>query len=176
MRPCSSPLEGSRLPSLLAIHNAFVQQTELGWDPVIQGHLSSLWKEAFLANHTAKQHLSQQQLNSIADRWMNQLINQLWLFSKRIWKYRNSVVHGQAQQFYLSKTLSGLRKKVTALYSRFQSDPFMVPQARNFLFNKPLEATLAMDTESVRAWIRSVEEALLTREHREQLMQANHLL
>jgi hypothetical protein len=49
------------------------------------------------------------------------------------------------------------------LYSRFQSDPFMVPQARNFLFNKPLEATLAMDTESVRAWICSVEEAFLTR-------------
>jgi hypothetical protein len=79
-QPCASPLVGSRLPSLLAIHHAFLEQTELGWDAFVRGHISILWTQAFLANYVTKKNLSPHQTNSIVDRWMKLLVNQLWIF------------------------------------------------------------------------------------------------
>lgn len=45
----------------------------------------------------------------------------------------------------------------------------MLPQSRRYLFNRPLPATLQMDHDGLAAWIRSVDEGLLTRAHRGKL-------
>jgi len=47
----------------------------------------------------------------------------------------------------------------------------MMPNTRNYLFNKPLATTLAMDKDSIACWIKSVKEGIYTREHRKRLAQ-----
>lgn len=95
-------------------------------------------------------------------------------FSERIWQFRNKVVHGQLEEFKESKIVHNLRHRVQELYSQFQKDPFMLPQSRSHLFNKPIQVISSMDRDGMTCWIKSIEEALLTREHRDRL-EAVHL-
>jgi glycyl-tRNA synthetase beta subunit len=88
---------------------------------------------------------------------------------EKFWEFRNKVVHGQTEHFKQSKASRILQETVRNLYQQFAVDPFMLPESRRYLFNRPIEATLQMDPESLKAWKRSVKEGLFTREHREQL-------
>jgi hypothetical protein len=45
----------------------------------------------------------------------------------------------------------------------------MIPSSRKYLFNRPLSVMVTMGREAMAAWIRSVEESIYTREHREKL-------
>jgi hypothetical protein len=86
-----------------------------------------------------------------------------------LWKFRNQVVHGKAENFKVSKAMRLLHDEVRALYDQFERDPFMLPQTRRYLFNRPKETILHLPRESLAAWVRSVKEAILTREHRDKL-------
>jgi hypothetical protein len=104
-----------------------------------------------------------------AKKWLCLVISSVWTYSEKLWRYRNQVVHGQTEISRISKALTLLHDRVRSLYKQFKEDPFMLPQSRRYLFNRPLPATLQMDHDGLAAWIRSVDEGLLTRVHREKL-------
>jgi hypothetical protein len=48
----------------------------------------------------------------------------------------------------------------------------MLPATRRYLFHRPLQDTLRLDWESLKAWTRSVREGVLTQDHRDRLAAA----
>ena len=65
--------------------------------------------------------------------------------------------------------MANLHARAEALYDQFATDPYMLPASRNYLFHRPLSTTLSLPQDALAGWIRSVEEGLLTREHRDRL-------
>jgi hypothetical protein len=65
--------------------------------------------------------------------------------------------------------MAQLTARATALYEQFATDPYMLPASRNYLFHRPLSTTVTLTQEVLAIWIRSVEEGLYTRDHRERL-------
>jgi hypothetical protein len=166
-----SPTQGSRLPALTTLNHAFEEQSELGWDAFLRGHLSSRWIAAYRETYRPKKPLTQTQLTIATDQWASNLIRLLWIFSEKIWQLRNNVVHGKLEEFRQNKAVKKLKEDVIDLYEQFHTDPYMMPNTRNYLFNKPLATTLAMDKDSIACWIKSVKEGIYTREHRKRLAQ-----
>ena len=164
-----SPTAGSRLPSLQVINTAFAAQTSLGWEALHRGHITHLWKEAYKQHLRPSKPLTHSQLTSATDKWIRLVITSVWIYSEKLWKFRNQVVHGKAENFKVSKAMRLLHDEVRALYDQFERDPFMLPQTRRYLFNRPKETILHLPRESLAAWVRSVKEAILTREHRDKL-------
>jgi hypothetical protein len=155
-------------------HQAISNQTDLGWGAFCRGHVSRLWRTAFLLHYHPKKPQPESNRSETADKWLSLLLTSAWTFSEKVWQFCNKVVHGQLEEFRESKTIQNLRGRIKELYFQFREDPFMVPHTRSHLFNKPMEATSSMDKDGLACWIKSVEEAILTREHRDQL-EAVHL-
>ena len=65
--------------------------------------------------------------------------------------------------------MANLHARAEALYKQFKADQYMLPASWNYLFHRPLTSTLSLPQDALAGWIRSVEEGLLTREHREWL-------
>ncbi len=105
----------------------------------------------------------------ITERWVRLLVTSLWTYSEKIWQFRNKVVHGQTENFRVSKDLHTLQEKIRQLYHQFEEDPFMLPDSRRHLFYRPLKDILTLDKETLEAWCRSVTEGMLTQDHREAL-------
>jgi hypothetical protein len=97
------------------------------------------------------------------------VITAVWTYSEKLWRFRNQVVHGKTELNKLSKAMANLHARAEALYEQFAADQYMLPASRNFLFHRPLTTTLSLLQDALAGWIRSVEEGLLTREHRERL-------
>jgi len=165
---------GSILPAVDILHQAISNQTDIGWGAFCRGHVSRLWRTAFLLHYRPKKPQLESKRSETADKWLSLLLTSAWTFSEKVWQFRNKVVHGQLEEFRESKTIQNLRGRIKELYFQFREDPFMVPHTRSHLFNKPMEATSSMDKDGLACWIKSVEEAILTREHRDQL-EAVHL-
>ena len=125
--------------------------------------------EAYKQHLRPSKPLTHSQLTSATDKWIRLVITSVWIYSEKLWKFRNQVVHGKAENFKVSKAMRLLHDEVRALYDQFERDPFMLPQTRRYLFNRPKETILHLPRESLAAWVRSVKEAILTREHRNKL-------
>jgi len=149
-----SPTLGSKLPTLQQLNQAFDDQHDLGWDACVRGQISSKWAEAFQATFRPKKPLSPDQIQKVTNAWMKLFITKVWALSDKVWRYRNSVVYGQAERFCISKTIQLLHQKVHDLYTQFSQDPFMLPASRTYLFDKPVDSVLLMDREAVSGWIR----------------------
>ncbi len=167
------PTTGSRLPSFQIIHQAFEAQTSIGWDAFHRGHVTHKWKEAFKQHLRPRTPISPSRLELAAGKWIRLMITTVWTYSSKLWNFRNQVVHGKTELSRISKTLRALQDKTRELYLRFENDPFMVPESSRYLFTRPVENMLLMHPDGLAAWIRSVEEGLLTQEHREQLSAAH---
>ena len=165
----TSPMNGSRLPSFQILNAAFEAQSSIGWEAFHRGHLTHLWREAFRQHYRPKQELSPSQLLAVEERWLHLLITSVWAYSEKLWQFWNKVVHGQTESFKISKATRQLHITVRDLYAQFTSDPFMLPATRRYLFNRPLQDTLRLDWESLKAWTRSVHEGVLTQDHRDRL-------
>jgi hypothetical protein len=86
----------------------------------------------------------------------------LWVYSKSLWTFRNSTIHGFDIQDQRQKEKERLHGKVEALFEKHSTDPFFISQSMNHLFHKPMQYILAMDRDAIACWIKSVEEASLT--------------
>jgi hypothetical protein len=63
----------------------------LGELALLRGHVSSSWHDAFVEAHTKP---VQGNANPQNKKWTMMLIKCLWEYSKAIWEFRNSAVHG----------------------------------------------------------------------------------
>jgi len=161
--------DDSRLPLLRSITYAFCVQNQLGWDSFHRGHLATLWREAYKQNFRPKKALTPTQMEAAAERWLKLLITSVWTYSERLWQFWNQVVHRKTAANTVSKAKATLQARITDLYTQFDTDPYMIPSSRTYLFNRPLSVMVTMGRSAMAALLRSVEESLYTREHREKL-------
>jgi hypothetical protein len=161
--------DGSTLPLLCCITYAFCAQNQLGWDSFHWGHLATLWREAYKQNLCPKKELTPSQMEAAVERWLKLMITSVWKYGKRLWEFRNQVVHGKTAVNTVSKAKATFQARIMDLYTQFNTDPYMIPSSQIYLFNHPLSVTVTMGKDAMAAWIRSVEESLYTHEHREKL-------
>jgi hypothetical protein len=108
---------GSRLPLLDSITNAFCAQNQIGWDSFHRGHIATLWREAYKQNLRPKKELTLIQREAVAERWLKLLITSVWKYSEYLWQYRNHVVHGKTATKAISKAMATFQARITDLYT-----------------------------------------------------------
>jgi hypothetical protein len=164
-----SPSRGSVTLVNTLLPNAFTEQTTMRWENFVKGRITSAWRVVFEAMHTSKRPAE------ASRTWSKQLIHALWDYSRQLWAFRNSILHGQDLQDKRQKDKEKLRGKVEALFDIHANDPLFITQAMNHLFNKPLQYILSMDHDAITCWVKSVEEANLARVHTESVSQGSIL-
>jgi len=151
----------------IATQEVVEAQSELGWDQLFRGRLSTAWRTAYLRTipSTTKRR------ESVAATWVKKLIIALWDYSFTIWQARNDMVHGQTETAKESKALKATRQEAKRLFLAYDNDPYLVPSSRAHLFDKPLLVLLQLPITPLRCWVISVQEAIKTRQYREEEQQ-----
>mmetsp|Transcript_1672 Transcript_1672/g.2560 ORF Transcript_1672/g.2560 Transcript_1672/m.2560 type:complete len:352 (+) Transcript_1672:862-1917(+) len=91
------------------LERAIQDQSEIGWDKLLVGMGSTIWKslQDFIDSNNPKRP------QRSATDWMNTAVYQLLKFSIRCWKDRNRKVHGETRQEQKAIALQKARDKIT---------------------------------------------------------------
>ena len=81
------------------------------------------------------------------------------------------MVHGHTETAKESKALKAMRQEAKRLFLAHDNDPYLVPSSRAHLFDKPLLVLLQLPITPLRCWVISVQEAIKTRQYREEEQQ-----
>jgi hypothetical protein len=84
-------------------------------------------------------------------------------------------IHGKDIHEKCLKDKEKLHTKVAELFDHYSDDPHLITQTMTHLFSKPIQYILAMDRDAIHCWIKSVEEARLTRMHAESVTKGSIL-
>jgi hypothetical protein len=144
---------GSILPMDVLATHCITAQGALGWDQFLRGRISNSWRKFFT-------HFKQSTDPQHCESWTKKLIIALWNYTTSIWKHRNNKVHGATLEDQKKKEKGELEAQVRAAYKEYKDDNFLIPRSMSYLFERhSLEDKLKKDRDSLRCWIRSVEEA-----------------
>ncbi len=149
-----APTVGSlRAPDVL-LTAAFTEQSQsISWYQFLLGRLSSRWGTAVAAYTKSTDH-------SYPQKWTAQVISSVWKFSRSLWSYRNTIVHGATDQEVAAKIRGTLDDQARSLYNTFHtSSHFILPRHHYLFTSRSLEQRLRLDFDSLSCWIRSVEDA-----------------
>jgi hypothetical protein len=164
-----SPTEDSILPQLASLTLAFHQQNQLSWSSLVQGQIATGWSNAYrlnfasLTNKKRKTPLTPEAIHQKSRQWCHKCIPLFWQLSKAVWTHRNWVVHGQTT-LAPSKEMMRMQESVCHHYLSFHNDA----HSSNYLFNRDLALTLSLRRDNMACWLHSMEEAVLTQNHRQQ--------
>lgn len=148
---------------------AFTDQFQnIGWLHLLMGRLSRKWGAA-VSLYGNKPNDS-----NFQTMWTAQAITSLWKYTRSIWGYRNTVVHGATDQEKADKIIEQTATKVREFYSKFTTTPTFILQRHHYLFtSRTLSQRLKLDIDSMNCWIRSVEDAVQALRHHEQQQRAH---
>ena len=74
------------------------------------------------------------------------------------------MVNDQTEAARDTKAIKLLKEQVQTLYQTYDNDPYVIPNTRAYLFDKPLLVMQQLLMDSLKCWILSVQEAIETRE------------
>jgi len=153
---------GSLNPTDILLTQAYSDQYHtIGWFQFCLGRVSKLWHRAVQAQLPKSQPYRPNQ-------WGSNLVSALWIFTKGLWHHRNTIVHGASAEETAQRILSGLRDQVLQHYTRFNADNSYVLARHRYLFQSRTQyQRLSMSYDSLKCWLRSVDEA--------QELQASHI-
>jgi hypothetical protein len=143
---------GSILPMDVLATHCITTQGALAWDQFLRGRTLISWRKFFT-------HFKQS-AESHGEIWTKKLIMVLWNYTTSIWKHRNNKVHGATIEDQKKKEKEELGTQVRAAYEDYTEDKFLIPRSMSYLFERhSLENKLKEDRDTLRCWIKSVEEA-----------------
>lgn len=135
------------------VQHVLAAQSLIGWNHLLKGRLSSLWK--------SKQHAYLKDNNKVTSKVTGQtwatnvvtLLLQQWL---NLWSLRNGDRHGRDFQ------TRSLAQKLQARYEIHQLYQIQdqIPEDHQFIFRHPLETCLQWNTSMMVAWINSYKPVL----------------
>jgi hypothetical protein len=133
---------------------AFTEQFQsIGWNQFLLGRLSSRW------GRSVQSYLKSTD-PTYPKTWTAQVISFLWKFSRSLWAYRNTIVHGATDQEIAAKIRSTLEDTARSLYRTFQTSPHFILPRHHYLFtSRSMAQRLRLDYDSLSCWIHSVEDA-----------------
>jgi hypothetical protein len=150
---------GSVLPGDVALVQAFLDQTLLGWDQLLRGRISRKWSAAYMICGVRDKGG-----HSRPDSWAKQLIRALWEYSASLWRHRNGEVYGHTVEEKRENERQQLQNKIEQEFREYKANPFVVsPQHISLFTRRTLRDRKRMDRDSMASWLRSVEEANVTR-------------
>jgi len=87
-----------------------------------------------------------------------------------LWDTRNKILHGNTLEETRAREIAQLTIEITEAYDAFSKDNFLVPSSFRHLFtSKTLkQRTMKQDEDSMRCWLRSYREGVLTQNERMQ--------
>ena len=136
------------------LQQAVLQQTNLGWDSMLEGRISKEW---------ARLQLRHYQLNGSrrnGARWATAIITKLLNVAWDQWEHRNGIAHASATS---ARELDpAVNRELEWLYRQGPRD---LPVVDRVHFSRPIEELLEASGTVRRAWIRSVKIAW-SRHHR----------
>jgi hypothetical protein len=140
---------------------AFTEQYQsIGWYNFLLDRISAKWGKAVALYNKSTDP-------SYHKAWTTQTILLVWKFSRSLWTYRNTVVHGASDQ------------EVAANSIFRTTSHFLLPRHRYLFKCRTLEQRLRLDFDSLSCWIRSVEDAkqaLIHHENQQHLYSSRFLL
>ena len=133
-------------PLLWTTYQAYVQQTAIGWNHLLRGHLSVSWAHAMTTYHSIR-HPDQRYESSL---WTSQLINSLRAYAMEQWNNRNDFVYGATLLATNARRITLLRTQTTTAYSNQISVP---ADERGHIFGLPLSQRLLHSPSALTAWL-----------------------
>jgi hypothetical protein len=128
--------------------SAFHEQVrEIGWYHFCLGRISNKWSSA---HHQFSNHTS----NSTSQQWSSLLITALWRYSRALWNFRNTVVHGVTIKEQVRRRISTLHLQIEQHYAAYIADNSYVLPRHHPLFNtRTVEECKNAPYESMAAWL-----------------------
>jgi hypothetical protein len=116
---------------------AFTEQFQsIGWYHFLLGCLISYWGKVAAAYTKTKDP-------SYPKVWMAQVISMVWKYSRSLWYYRNSIVHGATDEEVAAKIRGTLDDRAKSLYNTFWTSPQFILTCHHYLFtSRSLEQRL----------------------------------
>jgi hypothetical protein len=146
-----------------AIHD----QTEIGWDKLVLGFSSSLWKSLQSGIDSYNPKAPQR----TAIDWLNVSVYHLQKFSLRCWKARNAAVHGTTKQEQQRIALDNTRARITALYA---APPPLDPQFRP-ISDVPLTHRLRLPLQAAEHWLSLIQHQIKVTNHNLKVLLKQHI-
>jgi hypothetical protein len=146
-----------------AIHD----QTEIGWDKLMLGFSSSLWKSLQSGIDSYNPKAPQR----TAIDWLNVSVYHLQKFSLRCWKARNAAVHGTTKQEQQRIALDNTRARITALYA---APPPLDPQFRP-ISDVPLTHRLRLPLQAAEHWLSLIQHQIKVTTHNLKVLLKQHI-
>jgi len=144
------------------------QSRHIGWFLFLQGYSSKKWK-AHVTIPKDKQTRQSSPTSRVAEIWAKSIIKTNWQYCKMLWNARNAVIHGKDASSMEAKLITALKRRIRELYNMYNKDKYCIPYTRAYLFDKPLLILQQMQQSSMASWVKSVEEAVATRQCRGEL-------
>ena len=165
------PTEIIAHPQAAILVAAFHAQTHVGWGALFRGHMVTHWSSAYKCHYQpkTKKSVAPATITKMAQQWSSKLINSMWHYSKSLWSSRNEVVHGKTSLSQSQEVLR-LHTAIRQHYEAYSQDPHYVPTASSYLFRRPLDSFRRLRRDTLSCWLQSVEEAVLTQQHRIKLL------
>ncbi len=141
------PFSHSVVPSHMILTQAYQDQSQIGWDQLLRGRISTLWSEA--ANFINLKNGFQPDTT-----WAYYLIASLLTYSASLWKFRCGVLHGHTQEESLQKQLGKLHQQVTQAYQEYENDPHIISSHERSIFTaRTLEQRLKQGQDTLTSWL-----------------------
>jgi hypothetical protein len=134
--PTTPSQSNSSSETTLATMAAFKEQSSLGWDQLLRGRVSKLWKEAY------SQVLLMKQSRVNKDQWSSKLVTLLLDFSLTLWRFCCNLLHGRTTVEAHQLQQQTLPNQVSAAYQEYAEDPHKISQRMRHIFNIPLARRL----------------------------------
>jgi hypothetical protein len=127
--PVQAITRGSLSGPDMLLTRAFTDRfNNVGWNHLLLGWLSRKWGAA-VALYGNKQNDS-----TFQTTWTTQSINCLWKYTRSLWGFRNTVVHGATDQEMADKIREQTATKIRNFYSTFHTTPCFILQRHHYLF------------------------------------------
>jgi hypothetical protein len=149
--PTFGSLQG---PDILLTQAFYEQFHQLSWMQFCLGHISQKWARATQAYQTDRPP------NDIM-YWVTQVIHQLWIFTRNMWKHRNEIVHGATAEEAANIILRRLTAQVELHYQAYHDNPsYVLPRHSHLFTQRTCLQWIHQSYEYIQCWLQSVDEAL----------------
>ena len=127
-------------------------QDNLGRRSFGEGFLTTGWRDLQMKYHGGPDSVEKSQ------RWVTQLIQQIWEVSWRMWEARNNLIHNDAS-VRSELFLDNINAMIEVLHEEGTSSQVLFPSEQKF-FRNPVERVLQQDERSKILWIEVAERYL----------------
>jgi hypothetical protein len=139
------------------ISKAFKEQTAIGWDGFVRGHISKEWSR--IIPHTIDP--DEEETLRINEDWTQELITKMWNIFEEQWKQRNGLLYGTTSEAKLEKKKLGLAEQIDKYYADWDA---VREDLQEIIFAESADIIKERPIYLQQAWLASAEAATTTPE------------